>query len=262
MVLSCTKTMEVRFSEAGVFKKIVDGMREMITETNLDCSSDGMTLQCMDSNHVALVSLQLYVRAFVHYTCKRDLSIGINVNTLWKMLKCGNNDDILTLAYDDGDILTLMFESPNGSSISDFQMKLMDIDTEQLGIPETEWAASVTMPSAEFQRICKDMAVIGDTLSIYVDRQCIKFSVNGEMGTGNTTLMPGGETITMQCVQEVGTLTFALRYLNLFTKATPLADTVTLHLSENVPLLVEYTIRDMGRIQFYLAPKMDEHSTS
>lgn len=39
----------------------------------------------------------------------------------------------------------------------------MDISSENLGIPETEYAASVRMPSAEFQRICRDLSSIGDT---------------------------------------------------------------------------------------------------
>lgn len=47
--------------------------------------------------------------------------------------------------------------------ISDFELKLMDIDSEHLGIPDTEYAAVVKMPSSEFARICKDLATIGDT---------------------------------------------------------------------------------------------------
>lgn len=47
--------------------------------------------------------------------------------------------------------------------ICDFDMKLMDIDSEHLGIPEAEYNAIVRMPSAEFARICKDLSSIGDT---------------------------------------------------------------------------------------------------
>jgi proliferating cell nuclear antigen len=51
--------------------------------------------------------------------------------------------------------------------ISDFELKLMDIDSEHLGIPDTEYSAVVRMPSSEFQRICKDLTNIGDTGSIH-----------------------------------------------------------------------------------------------
>jgi len=39
----------------------------------------------------------------------------------------------------------------------------MDIDSEHLGIPDTQYECIVRMPSGEFQRICRDMAMIGDS---------------------------------------------------------------------------------------------------
>jgi hypothetical protein len=41
-----------------------------------------------------------------------------------------------------------------------------------------------------------------------------------------------------------------MRYLNLFTKATPLSSTVTLSMSPDVPLVTEYKIADMGYIRW------------
>ncbi len=59
-------------------------------------------------------------------------------------------------------------------------------------------------------------------------------------------------------MEEPVELTFALQYLNSFTKATPLSPTVSLHMSKEVPLMVEYAIENMGHMRFYLAPKIDE----
>jgi proliferating cell nuclear antigen len=39
----------------------------------------------------------------------------------------------------------------------------MDIETEQLGIPSEEYKCNITMPSGEFQRIVRDLTVIGET---------------------------------------------------------------------------------------------------
>ena len=39
----------------------------------------------------------------------------------------------------------------------------MDIDSEHLGIPDTEYDVSVNMSSTEFQRICRDLAVLGES---------------------------------------------------------------------------------------------------
>ena len=49
-------------------------------------------------------------------------------------------------------------------------------------------------------------------------------------------------------------LTFALRYLNSFTKATPLSPTVTICMSKELPVVVEYRIGDMGNIRWGFSP--------
>ena len=60
--------------------------------------------------------------------------------------------------------------------------------------------------------------------------------------------------------EEPVALNFALRYLNFFTKATPLSASVVLHLSKDVPLVVEYQIEELGHIRFYLAPKIEDEA--
>ena len=53
-------------------------------------------------------------------------------------------------------------------------------------------------------------------------------------------------------------LTFALRYLNFFTKATNLGPSVVISMSPDVPVVVEYPIEQIGHIKYYLAPKIDD----
>lgn len=59
-------------------------------------------------------------------------------------------------------------------------------------------------------------------------------------------------------MNEPVSLSFALRYMNSFTKATPLSDTVTISLSSELPVVVEYKVAEMGYIRYYLAPKIGE----
>jgi hypothetical protein len=86
--------------------------------------------------------------------------------------------------------------SPEHDKISDFDLKLMEIESDSLGIPETEYKAVVNMPSAELQvsvaifvlpaidrflssqRICRDLSVLGDTVTIAVTKEGVKFSVS------------------------------------------------------------------------------------
>lgn len=62
-------------------------------------------------------------------------------------------------------------------------------------------------------------------------------------------------------MQEPVTLTFACRYLNSFTKATPLSTQVQLSMSADAPFVVEYKVQDYGHIRYYLAPKIEDEES-
>merc|ERR1712194_929939 len=104
----------------------------------------GISLQAMDSSHVSLVGLLLRADGFDHFRCDRNISLGINLGSMGKVLKCCN--------------MTLRQNS--------------SVDTKE------------------------------------------------------------DEQVSIQMEEPVN-LNFALRYLNFFTKATPLSSTVILNLSKD-----------------------------
>jgi proliferating cell nuclear antigen len=136
----------------------------------------------------------------------------------------------------------------------------MDIETEQLGIPDTPYQCTIQMRADEFQRIVRDLQVLGDTCTISCGKEGVRFSVTGAIGNGNILVRSSDDdkdkvTINME---EPVDLNFALRYLNFFTKATPLAENVVISMSPDVPVVVEYPIEEFGHVKFYLAPKIEE----
>lgn len=103
---------EARLIQGALLKKIVEALRDLVTEVNVECSETGLSLQAMDASHVSLCALALRPEAFDHYRCDRGLSLGLNLTNLNKILKCAGNEDVVTLKSEDqADTLTLMFES-------------------------------------------------------------------------------------------------------------------------------------------------------
>jgi len=100
------------------------------------------------------------------------------------ILKCAKDDDICTLkAADEADLLSLTHLYAD--RISDYELKLMDIDTDTLGIPDTEYDVCVSMPSADFARIVRDLSALGESVKIDVSKDGIRFSAEGEAANGN-----------------------------------------------------------------------------
>ncbi|CEH18343.1 proliferating cell nuclear antigen [Ceraceosorus bombacis] len=282
--------LEARMQSASTLKKVIDAVRDLITDANFDCNEEGIRMQAMDNSHVALSSVELRSDGFAPYRCDRPMSIGVSLVSLTKIIKTADNNDTVTIKKDDdGDSLGIMFESSKSDRVAEYDMKLMDIDSEHLGIPDTQYDAVVSMASGEYARICRDLSVVGESVRIDVSKEGVGFSADGELGVAKLTLKQGAGSATgagdddddddedskpnkkkrkagsgedkvvpveIRLNQSVS-LTFSLKYLTMFAKAAPLCDRVSLHMSNEVPLLCEFGFDD-GHVRFYLAPKLSE----
>lgn len=219
----------------------------------------------MDSSHISLCAMNLESTGFEHYRCDKPISLGLSLTNLAKILKCANNDDSITIrCAEDADVATFIFENSKSDKVSEFEFKLMNIDSESLNVPDKKFDCQVKMASREFRTLMSDLTQLGDSCTIGVSKEGVSFAVSGDLGTGNMTLKNSTSVdkdkngVTIEMTQPVK-LSFASRHLLSFTKATALSETVHLSLSADHPLVVEYSM-DAGDVKFYLAPKLDEEA--
>merc|ERR1711920_762115 len=205
---------------AALLKKVVDAMKDLCKDVNSDCSEKGLQFQSMDSSHVALVSLMLRESAFSEFKCDRPTSLGMNVDSLGKILKmCGPSDSLKLKWRTDADTVTFQCEGGEQDRISEFDLKLMQIESEHMEIPEQHYKVVMRLPSGEFQKICRDLKEFGETVQIKATKEGVTFSVAGDIGAGNVMLKPREGA-----------------------KAAPLCGSVELGLGPDAPLLVKYDL--------------------
>lgn len=105
------------------------------------------------------------------------------------------------------------------------------------------------------------LILIVDPVAIEATKEGVKFSCTGDIGNGSVTLRSHtnvdkpDQNVDISLSEPVA-LTFSLKYLVNFCKASGLSGTVKLCLSNEVPLLVEYTLASNSYLRFYLAPKV------
>lgn len=101
-------------------------------------------------------------------------------------------------------------------------------------------------------------------VAIEATKEGVKFSCTGDIGNGAITLRSHTnvdkpeQNVDINLSEPVA-LTFSLKYLVSFCKASGLSGSVKLCLSNEVPLLVEYTLASNSHLRFYLAPKVCRH---
>lgn len=99
------------------------------------------------------------------------------------------------------------------------------------------------------------------TVGIEATKDGVRFSCQGDIGSGSVTVRSHtnvdkpDQDVNIQLSEPVS-LTFSLKYLVNFCKASGLAPKVKLCLSQEVPLLVEYSLSGTSFLRFYLAPKV------
>ncbi|KAK6102746.1 proliferating cell nuclear antigen (PCNA), putative [Brugia malayi] len=256
---------EAKLGSASTLKRIVDAIKDLVTDAPFDCTETAMCLQAMDSSHVALVSLKMDVAMFESYRCDRTINLGLSLAGMARALKCANNEDTCLIRYEENDDSVLfLFEDTKRDKSQEVIVKMMDIDSEHLGIPEQDYSAVVCMPAAEFQKTCRDLAMFSDSLMITVTKAGIVFTGKGDTGSSTVTYAPSRsadeeeqQAVSVD-VKEPVTVNFSIKYMNHFTKATGLSDRVRLSLCNSVPVVVEYGLSESGHLRFYLAPKIDD----
>jgi proliferating cell nuclear antigen len=101
-----------RLKEGNLLKKIIDSIKDLVNDINLDITGSGISLQAMDSSHVALVTLQLNYDGFEDFRCDKQMTVGINISHFSKIMKCAGNEDTITLrAEEENNFLHITFEN-------------------------------------------------------------------------------------------------------------------------------------------------------
>ena len=252
--------LEIKTVQSSAFRILIEALKEILTDSNIEFDEDGMRIVAMDASHTVLVHLRLASENFEHYQCKNKLVLGVNMMNLFKLIKTMNNNDTLTLFLeeDSPNELGIKIENGDKNTITNYRLNLMDLNEETIQIPPATFNSVITMPSNDFQKICRDMNNLSECIEIKsVDNQLI-FSRKGDFASQETIM---GETnsgmsfIKKNNSDDIVQGLFALKHLVLFTKCTNLCNSIELYLKNDYPLIIKYSVASLGDIKLCLAPQ-------
>lgn len=214
----------------------------------------------MDNTRTVLVHLRLYADKFEKYAYKHTAGkfiIGVNTDHLYRIVRTATNDDTITFYIEENDPNTLgiLLEDGEKKQVTRYKLNLLDRDEPDIQLPETEFSAHITMPSLDFQKICRDMTLLGaKTVEIKNVATSLTFSCKGHFAS-RTTVMGDSEkefNITKKATDEIITGNFSLPHLVLFTKCTNLCNNLEIHMKNDWFLMIRYVVANLGSIQLCL----------
>lgn len=240
--------------EASVFKKLVDCLKDILSQTELLFDETGFSVGSMDDSHIAYVEIFLDSDYFEKYRCEKPFSIGVNLDTFAKVLKSTSAGDTLTISYEEKhpDVITFSISPRN----SEFTIKLLDIEQQKVEIPRYEdYLSVVKIPSVSFQKNCTDLAAFGDVIKMETMENIFEISCSGDLGDAKIKFSEGADAVIRTKPGQKLVREFALKFLIAFNKASSLDKTVELYFNKNAPLIITFNIGKDSFIRYFLAPK-------
>ena len=252
--------LEFHTVQTGAFRILIEALKEILTDANFQFDESGLKIVAMDSSHTVLVHLRLNSDNLEKYVCNKNLVLGINLLNFYKLMKILGNNDTLKLSVSESNlsILNITIENSDKNSITNFKLNLMDLHQENIDVPPPTFESVITMPSVDFQKICRDMHNLSDELEIKSLGNQLIFSCKGQFAEQETcigTSSNGLNFIQNEDVNKIIQGVYALKYLVLFSKCTNLCNSVELYLKNDFPLIIKYNIASLGEIKLCLAPK-------
>ena len=230
-----------------MFAKMIDGIKDLCPEGNIDFGVEGMQMQVMDSAHVSLCSMLMRTNMFKKYSCATAMSLGINFKTLAMMLKSSTGELRLK---SNGDKLEVTVQKMSGTA--QYSMNLMDIDSEHLHLPDTEYSALCVLPTVTLGKVMRDVSDFSDTCTLHIG-ETFTLTASGDIGKVEWK----ADDCKCSVTSPVDPLQFSLRYMCLFSKCA-VSEKLVIGMSAEMPMCVTFPIEQHGFMRFYLAPKMVE----
>jgi proliferating cell nuclear antigen len=250
----------IKTVQSQSIKILIESLKEVLTDINLYFDNNGLKIMTMDNARVALIYVRLIKDNFEEYMCKNKIMCGINMIYLFKLLKTVGNSDVLTLFIRESSSneLGIRIENKEKNTITESFLKMLDISEEKLEIPDIQYDSVISMPSVDFQKYCRDLSVISNQVIITSTESRFILESNGDFASQKIIIGEAQNGLIFSKKNQNVSESFDLKYLNSFTKSTNLCSTVEIFLKKEYPLVIEYNVANLGKLQFCLAPKIKD----
>ncbi len=254
--------IEIKTVQSAAFRILIEALKEILTDANFEIDQTGIKIIAMDSSHTVLVHLKLNAENFELFECKKKRILGVNMLNMFKLIKTMGNNDSLTLYLeeDSESVLCIKIENSEKNSVTNFKLNLMDLHEENIQIPPATFDSVITMPSGDFQKICRDMHNLSDDIEIKSSDNQLIFNCKGHFASQETCIGEANSGLAFlknNDPQEIVQGVYALKHLVLFGKCTNLCNSIELFLKNDYPLIIKYSVASLGEIKLCLAPKVD-----
>lgn len=240
--------------QTNAIRILFESLKNILLDVNFKGDSTGLKLTTIDGTQTAIVNLHLMNDKFEEYICERPVNIGINLLSVFKILKGIKHTDTISFTIYNNDESSMFIQSQNSDKKSTItsKIKLLDMDEKIYNIPDIEFESYITMPSSDFQTYISDLVNISSEIEFISNANNLTLKSVGDFAEQMIAINETNNDISNS--EEQSGL-YNIKYIQLFTKSTNLCGTVEIYLKTGYPLTILYNVANLGQIKYCLAPK-------
>jgi proliferating cell nuclear antigen len=235
-----------------VLRELVEVISTLVTEVKLTVSKDGIDVKAVDPSHVAMLVLKLNKGAFEEFTGE-PTEIGLDVEKLKEVLRLSKPGDLIDLQFDGGKNRLVV-------KVGKVTRHMSVIDPAGITDPKVP---NVTPPGLavvkmdELRQGIRGSESISDHVSLLLDAD--GFTMHSEGETDKVDMHLPKESLGKLEVKEPVKSMYPLDFFSSMVKSITTSQEVTLHVGNEYPLKIDFTVADgKGEGRFLLAPRVEE----
>jgi proliferating cell nuclear antigen PCNA len=258
----------VEFRHAVHLKRFFSNISKVYDEINITCTPEGISGNHMCPAHISVIDFNIDPGtakndAVRWYRCSGSIVLGLSVASIVSVFECAADSERVRMTVVGKEPGEITFEFGEDSRFSRWNVKLLEIMGAAYDIPVLEYDTHVEVSASTFKTAidkCHKMSDDSATVVLSVDDES-RFSIS----VANTT--SGSEGGFTFCADDadvditsagVTTVEFSSEKLHRFTTMANLSARVHISLSEQVPSTFKFDFAGMGKIEYFLAPKIPD----
>jgi proliferating cell nuclear antigen len=222
-------------------------------------------IQSMDKSHICLADIEIKDKWFSFFDCSSDNKISIDSNHFATLLNYGVKHDKIELKYEDEhnvDKLYVNFlneKEKKGSFDHFFELNLIDVDQDNLGIPKVEYDVDFTICSKKLIEVLTELNTFGENLNIKCYENIIELNSHGDTTKLKVNIPVDDLDEYAIAENEEIDIAFSLNHLCKMCLSIKICSTINVSLSSEYPMLLNYNLGDDSSVSFFIAPKVSDN---
>ena len=253
-------------SKQEVFVAIFQLLKNWSSYINMHFGTNKLYIQSMDKSHICLADIEINSKWFSTYDCADDKKLSVDSNHFAILMNYALKHDIIELKFEDEvspDKLYVNFlndkeKEKKGTFDHFFELTLIDVEEESLGIPEVEYDVELIIESKKLVDVLSELNTFGQDLNIICNEDKIELNASGE-STKLKVNIPTDDLNEYAIAEgEELNVSFSLSHLCKMCCSSKLGTTINVSLSGEYPMSLKYDLGDDSKVVFFIAPKIKE----